>query len=269
MTIVVGAASPDGIILAADSRTTLSDGDRFRIASDAAEKVFELAERFGVATYGMAFIGNRTINGLMDEFLAQMGDACPDDVESFAQALGDFFHVRFVAEHGDEGPEQGWPLGFVVASYDESGIGHVWEVGIPGPSVECQPVNTADRGVLWRGQTDAIVRLIKGVDVAALNSVMELERGDLEKLANLEYILLHPTTLQDAADMASFLVRTTIDMQRFSDGIALSPGIVPGCGGLTQLLAVTRAGVEWVNKRWMVGPSKPGWAEGTVEGGYT
>src|ERR1019366_5570050 len=51
MTIVVGAASPDGIVLAADSRTMLMyENQRTRISTDAAEKVFELHGRFGAAT---------------------------------------------------------------------------------------------------------------------------------------------------------------------------------------------------------------------------
>jgi hypothetical protein len=41
VTIVVGVASPDGIILAADSRTTYTDGQRHRIGTDSADKVFE------------------------------------------------------------------------------------------------------------------------------------------------------------------------------------------------------------------------------------
>lgn len=268
MTIVVGAASPDGIVLGADSRTTFSDGTRFRIASDAAEKIFELDERFGVATYGIAFIGTRTVNGLMDEFVAGIAkEDCPN-VESFAEALGDFFHERFIAEYGEEEEDKGWHLGFVVAGYDEAGIGHVAEVGVPGPTLVATGVNTADLGCLWRGQTDVIARLVKGVDGEALSQTMEVEDDLREKIAGLEYILLHPTTLQDAADMVSFMVRTTIDMQRFSDGIAQAPGLVPGCGGQTQLLAVTRNGVEWISKRWLVGPSRPGWAEGSAEHGY-
>ena len=97
MTIVVGAGSPDGIVLAADSRTTLIDGKRHRIMTDSAEKVFELHERFGVATYGMAFIGDQTINGLMNEFVAAVdGDVCTDG-EATAMRLGEFFTARFNA----------------------------------------------------------------------------------------------------------------------------------------------------------------------------
>lgn len=265
MTIVVGAASPDGIVLAADSRTTLSDGMRHRISTDSADKVFELNQKFGVATYGMAGIGQRTINGLMDEFVATADEDVCADVETFATALGAFFHERYVTAGGPTETE-GWPLGFVVAGYDDGGIGHVWEVSIPGPTVGKTKVNTADQGLLWRGQTDVIGRLIKGVDWNALEAGgLKLKASDKEALEQLEYILLQPVTLQDAADFASFLVRTTIDMQRFSDGTVLAQGLVPGCGGRTQMLAVKRSGVEWITRRRLTGASRPGWAEGGAE----
>jgi hypothetical protein len=265
VTIVVGAASPDGIVLAADSRTTLSDGQRHRISTDAADKVFELNSRFGVATYGMAGIGHRTINGLMDEFVATADEDVCANVERFANALGAFFHERFVAAFGATETE-GWPLGFVVAGYDDAGIGHVWEVGIPGPTVGKTLVNTADRGTLWRGQVDVIGRLIKGVDWNAIQAAsISFDKQVQEPLERLEYILLQPVTLQDAADMASFLVRTTIDMQRFSDGTVLAQGLIPGCGGRTQMLAVKRSGVEWISRRRLTGASRPGWAEGSAE----
>lgn len=265
MTIVVGAASPDGIVLAADSRTTLNDGQRHRISTDTADKVFELNGKFGVAIYGMARIGLRTINGLMDEFVATVDDAACVDVQTFANAVGAFFHDRFIAAEGTP-TGAGWPLGFVVAGYDEAGIGHVWEVSIPGPDVKQTPVNTADQGALLRGQVDVIGRLIKGVDWNALGAASHsFEGADQETLERLEYILLHPVTLQDAADFVSFLVRTTIDMQRFSDGTALAQGLVPGCGGRTQMLAVKRSGVEWINRRRLTGPSRLGWAEGGAE----
>jgi hypothetical protein len=265
VTIVVGAASPDGIVLAADSRTTLSDGQRHRISTDAADKVFELNSTFGVATYGMANIGPRTISGLMDEFIATADDNVCADVENFANALGAFFHERYIAA-GGSAETHGWPLGFVLAGYDDAGIGHVWEVGIPGPTVGKTPVNTADLGTLWRGQADVIGRLIKGVDWNALQTAsITFDDPVQEQLQRLEYIVLQPVTLQDAADMASFLVRTTIDMQRFSDGTVLAQGLIPGCGGRTQMLAVKRSSVEWISKRRLTGTSRPGWAEGSAE----
>jgi hypothetical protein len=271
MTIVVGIGSPDGLVLAADSRTTHVEGDRHRISTDAAEKIFALndpdgEQAYGVATYGDAFIGARTISGLIDEFVATVDDAACQDGETLANALGAFFHERYVAEHGPSENPTSWTLGFILAGYDEGGIGHLWEINIPGPRVMKTPVNTPERGALWRGQTDVIGRLIKGVDWNALGANgVALETDVHETLQRLEYILLHPVTLQDAVDMAAFLVRTTVDMQRFSNGTGLSPGLVPACGGRIQLIAVTRTGADWVSRRWLTTPSRPGWAEGAAE----
>src|SRR4051794_8524288 len=98
MTIVVGVAAPDGLVLAADSRTTRVVDQRYRISSDAAHKVFALCGRFGVATYGAAFIGTNTIAGEMDEFVAELTTGgVPDDVEHLAEALGSFFQTRAVS----------------------------------------------------------------------------------------------------------------------------------------------------------------------------
>ena len=96
MTIVVCAASPDGIVLAADSRTTSTDGQRSRVVTDHAQKVFEIGS-FGVATYGLASLGNRNIRGLMDEFLASTKLGANLGVDAFARRLGTFFHGRLVA----------------------------------------------------------------------------------------------------------------------------------------------------------------------------
>ena len=58
-----------------------------------------------------------------------------------------------------------FPVGLLVAGYDEDGIGRVREVSIPGPVVEADTeVTTALGGASWRGQTDVIRRLVFGFD---------------------------------------------------------------------------------------------------------
>src|SRR5580693_6407932 len=66
MSIVVAVASPEGFALVTDSRTTVErkeqDGSvHYRVASESSEKLFLAQGRFGVATYGLATIGGRTI----------------------------------------------------------------------------------------------------------------------------------------------------------------------------------------------------------------
>ena len=105
MTVLVGITTPDGVVLASDSRTTRSDEDAHRIISDSAQKVFEIG-RFGVATSGLAFVAGNTIAGLMDQFLAQLGDQDANEVDTFTDALGGFSirgsrrGLRMRAKHG-------------------------------------------------------------------------------------------------------------------------------------------------------------------------
>jgi hypothetical protein len=257
MTIIVGITTPDGVVLASDSRTTQSDAGGHRIISDSAQKVFEIGP-FGVATAGLAFIGGNTIAGRMDQFLAQLGDEDPRDVEAFADALGLFFHSRFTSEAEAEGVTwdtdvSGFPLTFLVAGYDINGIGHIHEVKVPGPERGEYSPNTVDTGTLWRGQTDVITRMLKGVDLAGLPlPVDELSDTIMKRIFEgfeaLEYRHLFPITVHDAVDYASFLIRTTIDMQRFSDGTLAMPGLVPGCGGPLQILVVERSRARWAAK---------------------
>ncbi len=142
---------------------------------------------------------------------------------------------------------------FLVAGYDADGIGHIHEVLIPGPERGDYSPNTTERGTIWRGQTDVITRMLKGVDRARLFPTIEELSDEVRKLIDdgfsaLEYVHLVPITVQDGIDYASFLIRTTIDMQRFSDGTLGTPGEVPGCGGPLQILVVERSETRWAAK---------------------
>ena len=255
MTIVIGLATPDGLVLAADSRTSTwpDETPRMLVSSDNAEKVFVLGDRFAVATYGRAFIGERTIAGLMSEFMADLGRV-PRTVGDLATALGRFFHERYA----DFRKEAGQPLpddlsqaplelGFIVAGDDKKGIGLFHEVWIPGPGHEEASVSTAQVGMLPRGQRDVIDRLLGGVDMNTLLAqeveIPEPVRAALDKLA---YQIMFPITLQDGIDFVSFLIRTTIEMQRFSDGTYAFEVGAPTCGGPTTIAVIRRKDAVWV-----------------------
>ncbi len=273
MTIVVGIATPDGIVLATDSRTTLTidaadPSSRTRISSDSAEKVFLLCDRFAVATFGEAFIGEQTIAGLMSMFIAQL-DETPADGRGLARALGRFYEEQYERARTSAGTrvDRDGPtaLGFLVAGYDSGGIGHLYETRIPGPEVEEYGINTANIGMVPRGQTDVIDRLLLGYDALLLNGLEVDVPSDVQNaLDQLAYTLMIPITLQDGVDFARFLIRTTIDMQRFSDGTyAFSVG-VPDCGGPTTIAVVRRAGVEWVAAPALRADVPAGRAEGSL-----
>jgi proteasome subunit B (beta)-like protein len=263
VTIVVGVTTPDGLVLAADSRTTLSDGDRHRIASDSAQKIFPVGH-VGVATSGNAFIGADTIAGTMDRFIAKLDKKAQSDLDHFVESLGAFFHEAFEAylkERGEtwDAEKLGYPIDFLVAGYDETGVGHIKELMVPGPKTGDFQIDTRTGGTMWRGQTDVISRLLNGVDWAGLDSGGPLPDDVSERLKGLAYMPLEPITVEDAVDYATFLVRTTIDMQRFSDGVVAQPGLVPGCGGPIHALVVERSLVRWASPS-----TRQSWSQATT-----
>jgi hypothetical protein len=256
MTIVLGLATPDGLVLGADSRTTSypDESPRSRIASDSAEKVFVLGDRFGVATYGDAFIGERTIAGLMTEFVATL-KKIPKTVDDLAAALGAFFHDRYARAReaaNDPLPEklddERLSVGFLVAGYDDAGVGVFHEVWLPGPGHEATSITTAHVGMLPRGQRDVIDRLLGGVDMQQLLALDVTVPDDVrEALDKLAYQLMFPITLKDGVDFVTFLIRTTIEMQRFSDGTFAFEVGSPNCGGPTSVAVIRRRDALWVS----------------------
>jgi hypothetical protein len=270
MTIVVGVAAPDGLILAGDSRTSMGNsGGHHRIASDFASKVFQVGN-FGIATYGEALVDAKTISGQIDEFVAQLA-APPTDLDYLAGALGDFFQDRLVKWYTARGTPwvaaADWQLGFLVAGYDANGIGGLREVRVPAdpdPLILKLPMNTTNPGFYPQGQIDVINRLIAGFDRQRMAVANVAIPADVQKaLSGLEYVMLHPLALQDAVDLAHFFIRTTIDMQRFSDGTRDMPEVPPTCGGPITTLAIRRRGAEWVDKNALKKANRPGWAEGS------
>lgn len=277
MTIVVGVATPDGIVLAADSRMTISmdDGNgefRHRIGSDTGEKVFEVCGRYAVATFGDALIGTQTIAGVMAEFEAefesQNDPAESKDIGQFADRLGEYFNQRYTAAREEAGDpvrrgEEG-AIGFLVAGYDAGGVGHVYDVLIPAGARVGEGLFTHTGGIAPRGQTDVINRVLRGFDGDAAAAVgISLDARLTRQVQGLTYNVLYPVTLQDAIDLGMFLIRTTIDMQRFSDGLLAAPGGVPGCGGPVNMIAVKQNGVEWVSRASLT-VSTRGKAEGAL-----
>jgi hypothetical protein len=160
--------------------------------------------------------------------------------------------------------EEFYPLGFLVAGYDDDGIGRIHEVAAPGPLVEVAAgIETASRGFVYRGQIEVVRRLFEGIDRTELQRAgVEIPNELTDPIAQLNYNILFPVTLQDAVDLAMFIIRTTIDVQRFTDGTLGRQTDLPGCGGPIRVLAIRRGEVEWV-----VDPPLATSAPGIAEGG--
>lgn len=261
MTVVVASLAPDGIVLASDSRTTQERGPHHHVASDAAQKIYSAWGRIGLGAYGIATIGDDTTRGVINAWLAQADSRKgPDDT---AHELAEFLQARLndatPAVRGPERYEPAWPLGVLVAGYDDDGVGRVFEARVwpRHLAVEDLGLTTTKPSSTWRGQTAAIRRLINGADANELKGVGIAVTDDMRKrIETMAYDLIQPTTVQDAIDLAHFVVETTVQMQRFSDGTYASPKQIPGCGGPTQCLAVTLSGTVWISDLALSAPDR-------------
>ncbi len=271
MTLLIGVATGDGIVLAADSRTTIgAPAQPLRVLSDSTRKLFNVGG-CAVGTSGWAFLLNRNIAGHVGDLARSLDDErlAPSQVcVRLATTIGPLLE-RHLDEGLDARPAEGeFALSFLVGGYDGN-EGEVYELNLPGGQPE--RVGTTKQGAaMWRGQTDVVTRLIKGWDPTLpldleADPVCGPARDDIMRcVEGTEYILRFALmSLQDAIDLALLLIRTTIDVQRLTHGTLAHPGSWPGVGGSIAVAAVTPTdGFGWVQETRLAG-ERPSGTQGT------
>jgi hypothetical protein len=276
MTLAVTVVCQDGVVVAADSRTTLANHRMLRVASDFTHKVFH-SGRVAVATYGEAFLSGRSVASHMAEFAAVERGNC-DHPGPTARRLAGFFGERYdeqIDDSEDEPPPPGVAaLGFLVGGYDDVGVGEAYEVSIPDRAVEQIATTQNGGGAAWRGQTDVVTRIIRGCDLELLERLAEAhgltkqlhELGPLLEVCRYR-IPFDSLNLQDGVDFAVLCIRTSIDVQRLTLGtVAMAPEFSwPGVGGPIEIATVTSAdGARWVQRTTLQGERPAGVAEGEI-----
>ncbi len=146
-------------------------------------------------------------------------------------------------------------INMIVAGIDDDKIGHAYNVLVPNGVIG--ESDTQKCGAIWVGQTDVMVRIIKGYapEIENLEIAKEViaknPAAAQEQLNKLEYIINWGTiTLQDAIDFCVLMTRTTESIQRFSDGTLLTPGGIPGVGGDIDVAVITpKEGFRWLKQK--------------------
>ena len=216
MSLVIAIKGPEGIVLAADTRVTLTTGVEGREAFlDNASKLLTIGgphNRVAALTYGAGSVSGRIISGLMSEFQQTIGDERLSTLE-YADQFSQFFN-------------QQWNLGKNTSSFwllvggvdDKAPYGDLYSMKIPsGELSQLFPDSTF--GIRWGGQSDIANRIILGydqrlpslvpnVDAVALKEALS---GKLE--TRIPYGLL---SLQDCIDLAIVLIKTTMTIQSLS-----------------------------------------------------
>jgi len=272
MTVAVSLKIDDGLVLAADSASTLTNQNSEVVnVYNNANKVFNLVKGLpiGALTWGAGSIGRASISTLVKDLRRRLDGTDqahhewkidPDNyqmvdvAERFRQyVFDDLYGTHF----------KGWKnppvLGFMVAGYSSDGqFGEQFFVSSPpegGPCKAIQSVNPGDEvGISWSGQPEAISRLVEGVSpmlatvlqknlgvpVAEIPTAMAVIKGQLTASG----IVQPAMPIQDAIDLARFLVDLTINYVRFCNGAQT-------VGGPVEVAAITKhEGFRWVQRKY-------------------
>jgi len=236
MSLVITVFVPEGIVLAADSRLSLTyetkEGTPQQnykhtiTASDSNDKVFLVKDKFGISTCGTADIKGIPIAGFINQFIEnKITDST--EVDQIPQLLLDFF-----------GQPYNFPnIYFYVSGFKiEQGVStpHTYHIDIPKKT--SIKINTPQNqfGANWGGETEIMSRLLSPIKLNQNNQWIDL---------NPAPIPFNFFTLQDAVDFSIYAIRTTIESFRFQQ----RPKTV---GGAIDIL-VLKAGEKpfWVAKK--------------------
>jgi hypothetical protein len=259
VTIIVSVKINDGIVMAADSAGTMGSGQIYAHAN----KITNLCAGLpvGAMSTGAGGIGNESVETLLKDLRRRFEGRDPTHLDwqldpasyTMEQVAGQLRAFLF-EEKATLCPEP-TTLQLRLCGYSAGRpLAEVWEVNLtewtcPPPR---QIMDESTFGVLWDGQYEALNRLILGLgfDIGGAlvrHGVPQQTAGELQKdlIKDLYAMLSVPAMpIQDAVDLARFLVETTIGFVRFAVFLPKS------VGGAVEIAAITKhEGFRWVQKK--------------------
>lgn len=260
----------DGIVLAADSASTLTlmgpnpgqAGPALNVYNNA-NKIANLykGKSIGCVAYGSGSIGSASISTLLKDFRVRLTDGLEAGfsienytMEDVSRRLSQFL-IAHVEQLGANDPKP--TLGMLLGGYSAGkSLGEGWGVAIEN-GVAKEPVllrPEGDVGITWGGDGEAVARLVLGFSQGlpqVLASLVKppLSPDGIEQLSALlrtrlqAPLVFAPMPIQDAIDLAEWLVHTASMFSRFVPG----PSHV---GGPTESAAITKhEGFKWVRRK--------------------
>ena len=266
MTVIVSIKINDGIVMAADSVSSFWNGMTYSHAN----KVVNLWTGYpvGAMVTGHGGIGNESIETLLKDLRKRFDgkdsafqhwklDPNTATMAEIAQKTHDFLLHEKVLLQPDT-----YSLLVRLCGYSSGRpLSETWDVKID--SVDCRPPMLAqsetDWGARWEGDYDALDRLIlgRGVDMPfvamrefgvtqeqAIDGTVKFTNGLAKQL------VLPGMPIQDAVDLARFLVETTIGFVKYSTD---RPNKT--VGGPIEIAAIMKhEGFKWVQRKHFYPP---------------
>jgi hypothetical protein len=264
MTIALAITTREATVLASDSASSLSDqwGVVVNVYNNAS-KVFHLYKGlpFGVTVAGMGSIGPYSIGLLCKEFRERLRGDDTFDPEHYTLAnVAERFRAFMFDEHFNEQypyslPNNKLNLSFIISGYSSGErLPETYTIdfdGISAPVVTKQFNQSDGIGLVPKGMPDAITRLTFGFSAGAMSDLctaLNATDAQQEMILGLFFdrspSLIHPAMpVQDAIDLARFLVELTINYQRFLPDFKT-------VGGPIEIATITRyEGFKWVQRK--------------------
>jgi hypothetical protein len=277
MSIAVLIGVHDGLVLAADSASTLSmapmpgavipgGGAMVGNVYDNANKIFNLVkgQPIGCITFGSGNIGNASIGTLIKDLRKELTDtpekwefdATKYTMEAVANILAKFLGTE--CEKLEQPAKVTTNLGFLLGGYSKPGaLGESWSVeiqqGIPQAPKKLRQDHEV--GLSWGGATEVLQRIVVGYSPALIPrlaqvmqppqnpAVLASQLGPVLAATLQANIVFAPMPIQDVIDLARFLVHASIMFTRFS----LGPNIV---GGPIEVAAITKhENFKWISRK--------------------
>lgn len=260
MTLVIALKVGDGVVLGADSASTIMNGSEYHNSYFNAEKLYNLRKGLpiGALTFGLGGLKGRSIGSLSKDLRQRFTDEnlaewyLDPDSYTMAQVADGvkrfFFDELYVPEYG-AGPAH-HDMGLFVAGYSANAdVPEVWRVIIDGGTCTVDPTSLASNpsgGIWWDGVSEALYRLVRGWSETTLLRLQQagLPPKDALNLLDAVQPLLHDTMpIQDAIDLVHYLMDVTIGFVRFSPGEAIVAQPIDSA-------AITKhEGFRWVRRK--------------------
>jgi len=263
MTIAISLKVNDGIVLAADSATTIYNAQIGGVVNiyNSADKIFNIYKGLpiGAITWGSGSIGQSSISTLAKDFRELITNSKDWKINKSNYTIGEvakkfkkFIYERHYIPTFKNINEKPF-LGFMIVGYSSNNqFAEEWEIKIKdncnGPNLIRK---AEDIGMTWNGEPEAITRLYFGYSRFLFNILKEcgIEEPKIEEIIiKCRKRLTIPTVsapmpIQDAIDLANFLVETTINFSKFSPG-------APTVGGPIEIAAITKhEGFKWIKRK--------------------
>jgi hypothetical protein len=241
MTVAIVLKIADGLVLGADSASTLGNETGVVNVYFNAEKVINLYKGLpiGTVTYGLGNIDRRSTTNLAKELRERFMGSDPKwainrasyTIEQIADQVKAFFYDEFYTK---EYPQQVTDaqgtvqdvyaqMGFMVAGYSagqRQPEGYTVEIDNKGVCIVTPVLDSSAYGAVVRGDSEAVLRLLNGWSPRVYQGMVAagIPEKDVSQFLNglqMEPLVQAYMPIQDGIDLVRYLIQVTEGFVRF------------------------------------------------------